>query len=63
MIKANTLEEFLKSSESAGKIVDLLVELFSIVGDDPISFSRRIDIRQEIKILLSELDCETDLST
>jgi len=57
-----TLEEFLKSSGPESKIVDLLVELFSIAGDGPIEFSRRIDIRQEIKIVLSELDCETDLS-
>jgi len=57
-----TLDEFFKSSESASNIVDLLVELFSIIGDDAVSFSRRIDIRQEIKIQLSELDCGTDLS-
>ena len=57
----SSLEQFLSDSQPAKEIVTRLVELFSIAGDDGLAFSRRLELRQEIRELLVDLDCSGDL--
>ena len=53
--------ELLNEKQSAKPIIAKLAELFGICGDGPVEFSRRLELRQEIRELLVQLDCSGDL--
>ncbi|MAH50500.1 hypothetical protein CMI37_32055 [Candidatus Pacearchaeota archaeon] len=60
-LKAMRLE-LLGENKQAENIIQKLAELFSVRGDDGVAFSKRLDLRQDLRSLLTDLDCGEDLS-
>ena len=53
--------ELLNEKQNAKPLIVKLAELFNVRGDDAIAFSKRLELRRELRDLLAGLDCSGDL--
>ena len=54
--------EFLNEKQNAKPLIAKLAELFNVRGVDAVAFSKRLELRQDLREILANLDCSKDLS-
>ena len=54
--------ELLCEKPNAKPLIAKLTELFNVRGVDAVAFSKRLELRKELREILANLDCSEDLS-